>query len=155
MIHLFEPSAPAHWQEARCLVEAYAASLDLDLSFQNFDDEIERLPTEYGPPRGAFLLAEASGRAIGCVGLRAFDPTTGEIKRLYVDPAARGLGAGRALAEGIVARAREIGYARLVLDTLPSMSEARALYVRLGFAPIAPYRFNPVPGTSFLELRLR
>jgi GNAT superfamily N-acetyltransferase len=155
MVRLIQPSTAAHWQDARRLIEAYAASLGLDLSFQNFAEEIERLSTEYGPPRGAFLLAEVEGRAIGCVGLRAFDEATGEIKRLCVDPAARGHGAGRALAEAIVARGRELGYTRLVLDTLPSMGEARALYLSLGFTPITPYRFNPVPGTSFLELKLR
>ncbi|MCI0451075.1 MAG: GNAT family N-acetyltransferase [Candidatus Latescibacteria bacterium] len=152
---LFEPFTPEHWRDARRLIETYAASLNVDLSFQNFGEEIEHLSIEYGPPNGAFLLAEASDRAIGCVGLRAFDETTGEIKRLYVDPAARGHGAGRALAEAIVARGREIGYARLVLDTLPTMGAAQALYVALGFTPIEPYRFNPVPGTAFMELNLR
>ena len=151
---LLQPSTPAQWRVARRLVEAYAASLGVDLSFQNFAEEIEHLPIEYGPPEGAFLIAEAGRRAIGCVRLRAFDPARGDIKRLYVDPAARGLGAGRALAEGIVARGREIGYTRLVLDTLPTMSEAQALYVSLGFTSIEPYRFNPVPGTSFLALKL-
>lgn len=154
-VTLLQPYTPAQWGEARRLIEAYAASLGVDLSFQNFAEEIEHLPVEYGPPKGAFLLAEAGGRVVGCIGLRAFDEATGEIKRLYVDRAARGLGAGRALAEGIVARGREIGYTRLVLDTLPTMSEAQALYVSLGFTPIEPYRFNPVSGTSFLELKLR
>ena len=153
-VSLLPPSTPAQWREARRLIEAYAASLGVDLSYENFAQEIEHLPVEYGPPNGAFLIAEAGGRAIGCVGLHAFDDTTGEIKRLYVDPAARGLGAGRALAERIVARGREIGYTRLVLDTLPTMSEAQALYASLGFIPIEPYRFNPVPGTSFLALKL-
>ena len=155
MVHLKRPDTAADWNDARRLVDAYAASLNLDLSFQNFADEIEHLSTEYGPPTGAFLLAEANGRRVGCVGLRAFSDATGEIKRLYVEPSARGLGAGRALAEGIVELGRELGYTRLVLDTLPSMGEAQALYLSLGFQPIAPYRFNPVPGTAFLELLLR
>jgi len=155
MVLLKRPATAADWNDARRLVEAYAASLDLDLSFQNFTDEIEHLSTEYGPPAGAFLMAEANGRRVGCVGLRAFSGTTGEIKRLYVEPSARGLGAGRALAHGVVALGRELGYTRLVLDTLPSMREAQALYLSLGFEPIAPYRFNPVPGTAFLELQLR
>lgn len=155
MVHLLRSESPSDWQHARRLVEAYAASLNIDLSFQNFADEIERLSIEYGPPKGAFLLAQHDDRPIGCIGLRAFDETTGEIKRLYVDPAARGFGAGRALAEGIVAKGRELGYARLVLDTLPTMNEARALYISMGFTTIAPYRFNPVAGTSFLELKLR
>jgi len=152
---LLQPSTPTQWREARRLIEAYVVSLGVDLSVENIAEEIEHLPIEYGPPKGAFLLADTGGRVTGCVGLHAFDEITGEINRLYVDPAARGLGAGRALVEGIIARGREIGYTRLVLDTLPTMSEAQALYVSLGFTPIEPYRFNPVSGTSFLELKLR
>ena len=154
-MRLLVPSTPGHWLTARHLIEAYAQSLGVDLCFQNFDDEIEHLAEQYGPPKGAFLLAEAEGRAIGCVGLRPYDESIGEIKRLYVDPSGRGHGVGRTLAKGIIERGRELGYARLVLDTLPSMTEARALYTSLGFAPIDPYRYNPVEGTSFLALTLR
>jgi GNAT superfamily N-acetyltransferase len=153
-VKLFAPSSPEDWRTARRLIEAYAASLGVDLCFQNFDDEIEHLSEQYGPPRGAFLLAAVDGRALGCVGLRHYDESSGEIKRLYVDPSGRGVGAGRELAKAIIARGRELGYARLVLDTLPSMTEARALYTSLGFVPITAYRHNPVEGTSFLALNL-
>ena len=77
----------------------------------------------------------------------------GEIKRLYVAPAGRGLGIGRRLAEGIVAAGKSLGYARLLLDTLPSMTAAHALYGALDYKPVAEYRFNPVQGSAFLELR--
>lgn len=150
----FSPASPDEWGRARRLIEAYAEALGIDLSFQGFAEEIERLPVEYGPPRGCFLIAERDGRAVGCVGLRQFVGTTGEIKRLYVSPDARGLGLGRALAQQIIARAHTMGYTRLVLDTLPSMGEARALYLSMGFKPIQPYRYNPIVGTSFLELPL-
>jgi GNAT superfamily N-acetyltransferase len=153
-VSLLRPAGATLWAEARRLIEEYAASLPVDLAFQNFAEELERLPAEYGPPRGAFLLAEAGERHIGCVGLREFDGTTGEVKRLYVVPASRGSGAGRALARGIVSLARDLGYRRLVLDTLPTMGDAQRLYRSLGFAPIAPYRFNPVEGAAYLELRL-
>ena len=151
---LEEPRSPEQWQEARRLVEEYAATLDVDLSFQGFDQEIEHLPTEYGPPAGAFFLAIEEGRSIGCIGLRRFGEEVGEIKRLYVAPDGRGRGIARALAEHVVARARQLGYRRLLLDTLPSMKEAQSLYLSLGFKPTAPYRFNPVPGTAFLELEI-
>lgn len=139
---------------ARRLIEAYAAALHLDLSFQNFDDEISNLAREYGPPDGALLLAEREGAMIGGVGLRKFCGGVCEMKRLYVVPEGRGSGAGRALAQGIIAEGQRLGYARMLLDTLPFMSEAQALYVSLGFTPIPAYRHNPVAGATFLELRL-
>ena len=153
-IHLLQPRSDDEWGAARQLIEEYAASLDLDLSFQNLAYELEHLAGEYGPPAGAFLLAEENGSYLGCVGLRRFSDGVGEIKRLYAVPAARGRGLGRLLAERIVAAGRLLGYRRLLLDTLPSMNEARSLYVSLGFKPTAAYRYNPVAGTAFLELEL-
>ena len=166
MTRLVQPQSTADWREARRLIEAYATSLNVDLSFQDFDHELHNLTSEYAPPTGTFLLAEESVRGpaaapeaapaeyVGCVGLRQFAEGIGEIKRLYIVPAARGRGVGRLLADGIVAAGWRLGYARLVLDTLPFMSEARALYASLGFTPIAAYRFNPIPGAAFLELEL-
>ena len=153
-VRLLVPSTSRQWRRARKLIDAYATSLNVDLSFQGFEHELEHLATAYGPPDGAFLLAELNGDSLGCVGLRRFSNDTGEIKRLFVTPAGRGQGIGRLLAEGIIAEARRLAYSRLVLDTLPSMAAARALYASLGFVPIDAYRFNPVPGTAFLELTL-
>ena len=152
---LLEPKSVAEWSEARRLVEQYASALNLDLSFQNFAQELEHFEITYSAPFGAFLLARNDGSFVGCVGLRKLSDSVGEIKRLYVAPRARGLGLGEALARGIVAEGKRLKYARLVLDTLPTMLEAHALYRALGFKPIAPYRYNPVPGTAFLELQLR
>jgi GNAT superfamily N-acetyltransferase len=123
----------------------------VDLSFQNFGHEVQHLATEYAAPTGVFLLAEENGTFVGCIGLRYFTDGVGEIKRLYVSPAGRGRGVGRLLVEGVLDAAKQLGYARLVLDTLPSMRDARKLYASLGFTPTAPYRFNPVPGTAYLE----
>jgi GNAT superfamily N-acetyltransferase len=153
-IRLVEPRTDHAWQRARQLIEAYAESLGLDLSFQNFEHELEHLRGEYSAPEGAFLLAQDDNGYLGCVGVRRFDADAGEVKRLYVLPAARGRGVGRLLAEGIVKAARELGYRRLLLDTLPSMQAARALYRTMGFTPTEAYRFNPVAGTTFLELDL-
>jgi GNAT superfamily N-acetyltransferase len=154
-IHLVQPRSDDEWRNARHLIEEYAASLNLDLSFQNLAYELEHLASEYGPPAGAFFLAEENGSYLGCVGLRHFSDGIGEIKRLYTIPAARGRGLGRLLAEKIVAAGKLLGYRRLLLDTLPSMKEAQSLYVSLGFKPTTAYRFNPVEGTAFLELELR
>jgi GNAT superfamily N-acetyltransferase len=127
----------------------------VDLSFQNFEHEVEHLATEYTAPAGVFLLVEENEIFVGCIGLRRFAPGVGEIKRLYVSPAGRGDGVGRFLVEGVLVVAEQLGYTRLVLDTLPSMKDAQRLYASLGFTPTAPYRFNPVPGTAYLEKVLR
>jgi GNAT superfamily N-acetyltransferase len=137
-------------EEVRVLFREYAASLPFALDFQDFDDELAGLPGAYALPRGALLLA----RGTGCVGLRPIAETTCEMKRLYVRPSARGTGLGRLLVEAIVTEARGLGYGHVRLDTVPGMGSARALYERLGFREIPPYRPNPIPGALFLELEL-
>lgn len=152
---LAQPQSAEDWNQARALVEEYAASLQLDLSFQNFAHELEHFSSEYSAPAGAFLLAREQGNYLGCVGVRRFAGEDGEIKRLYVTPAARGRGIGMLLARGIVAEARRLGYARLLLDTLSFMQEAQSLYASLGFRTTAAYRYNPLPGAAYFELSLR
>ena len=153
-MQLLQATTPRDWAEAQRLVREYAASLNVDLSFQNFDRELQHFTTEYAPPTGAFLLAEDSGQYVACIAVREFSAGVGEIKRLYVTPAARGRGLGRLLVERIIVVAREIGYGSLLLDTLPFMKEAQSLYLALGFKPTAPYRYNPVAGSAFLRLDL-
>jgi carbonic anhydrase len=139
------------YAEGKRLVQEYAASLAVDLCFQNLADELAHFETHYGPPDGWFLVDEDSR---GCVGLRKFAEGVAEMKRLYVVPSARGQGVGEMLARRVIEEARRRGYARLVLDTLPDMKAAQALYRSLGFREIPSYRFNPVAGTLFFELEL-
>jgi ribosomal protein S18 acetylase RimI-like enzyme len=139
---------------ARQLFEEYAASLDIDLCFQNFDLELETLPGAYAPPDGTIVVAYAGGEPAGCAALRKIGGGVCEMKRLYVKPAHRGAGVGRALAEEIVARAREIGYSSMKLDTLESMTEANALYLSIGFRKCAPYCYNPCEHPVYMELPL-
>lgn len=150
-MRIVKATTPRDWEEAHRLVEEYAAGLGVDLCFQNFDEEIADLSAHYG----TFLLAMDGDMPLGCVGLRQWDAVTGEIKRLYVAPAARGRALGRTLAEAIIDAGRAHGYQRLVLDTLPTMQAAQALYASLGFKAIESYRYNPIQGTVFMELDLR
>jgi len=138
------------------LFRDYAASLPVDLGYQDFDDELAALPGKYAPPRGALLLArDARGSALGCVGLRPLaEDGACEMKRLYLLPAARGLGVGRALADAVAGEARRLGYRALRLDTLPSMTRAIAMYEAMGFARIEAYYAPTPPGTVFMALAL-
>ena len=140
--------------ETRRLFKEYEASLDVDLRYQGFEQELADLPGVYAPPRGRLLLAADDSVPAGCVALRPLGGDVCEMKRLYVCPAARGRRVGRLLAETVIREARLIGYSRMRLDTLPSMKEALALYRALGFEEIAPYYASPVAGTRFMELAL-
>jgi GNAT superfamily N-acetyltransferase len=141
--------------QARELFLEYAQSVGFSLCFQSFDQELAGLPGDYAPPDGRLLLAEYEGQLAGCVALHRLGPEICEMKRLYLRQRFRGKGVGRALAERVIGEARGIGYRKIRLDTVePIMKDAVAMYRRLGFREIEPYRLNPIAGAMYMELEL-
>lgn len=152
---LAHATTPAHLAQARELFLEYAQSLSFSLCFQDFDRELAELPGDYAPPQGRLLLAEYEGQLAGCVALHKLDPKVCEMKRLYLRPEFRGKRIGLALAERLMSEARQIGYHKMRLDTVePVMKDAVALYRKLGFKEVAPYRPNPIAGARYMELEL-
>lgn len=152
-----EPARSAQDLESTALLfAAYAESLGLDLSFQDFDTELTSLPGKYAPPNGEILLArDSTGKAVGCVAVRPLSPPDCcEMKRLYILPAGRGLGIGKKLLHETLDIAASLGYSEIKLDTLPSMTQAISLYESAGFAPTTPYYKTPLTGTVFLSRKL-
>jgi putative acetyltransferase len=150
-----QAESQAQIDHARELFLEYAQSLGFSLCFQNFDKELAGLPGDYAPPEGRLLLAEYDGHLAGCVALHKLEAGICEMKRLYVRPEFRGKRLGRALAEAVTAEARQIGYQSMRLDTVePVMKDAVAMYRKLGFKEIAPYRSNPIAGAMYMELEL-
>ena len=158
MISLQTPSTPQDLDAVRRIFMAYAQSLSVDLGFQDFEAELQSLPGDYAPPRGALLLARVDGQVAGCCALRPLDnvdyANASEMKRLFVAPAFRRLGLGRLLAEAILDAARLADYSCVLLDTLSEMETARALYEDLGFAEVPPYYHNPHAGAHYLKVDL-
>lgn len=154
MLKIFEAKTEEDIELFRTLLKEYVDSLGIDLSFQNFQEELVNLPGCYAQPEGCILLAEYDGKIAGCVAFKKLSDGICEGKRLYVKPQFRGLEVGRKLMETIIEEARKIGYTHIRGDTLPSMKTAQALYASLGFKEIEPYTYNPIEGTIFLELKL-
>jgi len=148
---LIDAATESHVEPVRQLFRQYAAELKVDLCFQGFEAELASLPGAYAPPEGRLLLAVEGADVLGCGALRPHAAGVCEMKRLYLLPQARGRGLGRMLAERLISEARSIGYRSMVLDTLPSMGEAQALYATLGFEQRHSYYVTPIAGTVFME----
>jgi len=145
---------PGDLLAVRSLFQEYADSLDFELDFQDFREEMETLPGKYAPPLGSIFLARENGETVGCVAVRPLGEDICEMKRLYVKPAYRGKRLGRELALAIIEEAKRLGYKAMRLDTVVAMKEASALYRTLGFQTIDAYCYNPLPDAMYFELKL-
>lgn len=155
-MNLLQAKTSEQIEIARTLFREYSAWVEIDLCFQNFEEELAELPGDYAPPDGRLLLALHNAQVAGCIALRKLGEGICEMKRLFVREAFRGHGLGRKLIETAIDEAKQIGYERMRLDTLPpKMNDAIALYRSFGFKEIAPYYNNPVPGAKFMELPLK
>ena len=157
-IELLSAHGPQQIETLRALFGEYAASLNIDLCFQNFEAELAGLPGEYGAPGGALLLALVDGEAAGCVAMRPLPESDHvnacEMKRLYVRRAFRRFGLGRLLTQELMDLASQAGHSCMLLDTLDDMEAARGLYASLGFEDIPPYYYNPIAGAHYLKVEL-
>lgn len=148
---IIQARTPQDMAQAKALFQAYADTLDFDLTFQGFPQEVSGLPGPYAPPHGAILLAYENSQALGCVALKPLEPKICEMKRLFVRPDVRRKNLGKKLAEAIIQLAKSMGYERMRLDTMPQFTEAISLYRALGFRPIKAYCHNPFEGALYFE----
>ena len=136
------------------MLREYVEWIGLDLAFQEIDAELDGLPGDYAPPRGALFVAVEGDRHLGMIALRPLDGTIAEMKRLYVRPEARGRGLARRLIARLCDEGKRLNYTELRLDTLPKMGEAQALYETYGFVDIEPYYETPIAGTRFMGKKI-
>ncbi len=157
-ISLVAPQSADDFDAVRQVFRDYAESLNVDLCFQDFEQELERLPQVYAPPQAGLLMACVDGALAGCGGFRALldadHVNACEMKRLYVKREFRRFGLGRLLAQALMDAASQAGYSSMLLDTLDDMEAARGLYESLGFVEVPPYYFNPIPGAHYLKVDL-
>jgi ribosomal protein S18 acetylase RimI-like enzyme len=159
MLKIYQVETDEDIEVTRSLLAEYLASREFEESIfpeevQAFQMQLSELPAEFAPPKGCLFLAMYGEQPAGCVGLRDLGDAICEMKRLYVKPEFRGLKIGRKLMESIITEARTIGYSAIRGDTIPSMQAAKTLYISLGFKEIEPYRYNPIEGVMFMELKL-
>lgn len=150
MATLHEARSAGELDAVRGLFAEYERHVDAPCCFAGFEAELAGLPGPYF----ALILAEEDGAPAGCVAVRSLENGAAEMKRLYVRPAYRARGLGRSLARAAIGAARRAGHSRMLLDSLPSMREARALYRELGFHEVPPYLAEPTPGAACFELKL-
>jgi putative acetyltransferase len=139
------------YKTAAILFQEYAAWLNIDLSFQKFDDELLHLKAMYNFPSGAIFLSKENKIFTGCVAIRKIDTETAELKRMFIRDIYRGKGVASSLLQNAIEKAIQLGYKKIRLDTLDNMIPAINLYKKNGFYEIEPYYFNPEKNAIFFE----
>ncbi len=153
-VQIIQAQSDEQIDTVRLLFLEYAQSLNFDLCFQRFDEELAELPGDYAPPEGRLLLAICDDKVAGCAALRKVSVGVCEMKRMWVRPAFRGKKIGRKLAEEIINEARKVGYQIMKLDTVDTMAAAITMYESMGFIETSAYRHNPIEGAKYMELKL-
>ena len=155
MNKLKEVISDKDYQTAVTLFKEYALEIDIDLEFQNFSKEIENIKNQYSRPQGIIFIVNGKKElALGCFGIRQLEDSICELKRMYLKSEARGLGIGKLMMEKAIEVGKELGYKKMRLDTLSTMSSAIRLYEKIGFYEIEPYRFNPMESAKYFEIEL-
>ncbi len=142
------------YEAAMHLFLEYANWLNIDLSFQKFDEELKILKTMYGPPHGCIILCKHENNFVACVAVRKIEEGVAELKRMYVKPEYQRKGIGENLLKISIKFAKEKGYKTIKLDTLNTMKPAMNLYAKHGFVKTDAYYFNPEPTAVYFELKL-
>lgn len=154
MIRYIHANTDNEFYRASLLFKEYANWLNIDLSFQNFEDELQSLKEMYGGQKGTLILGYDNINYIACVGVRQIDVATAELKRMYVKPMHQRKGIGQSLLRESLSFARIAGYDKIRLDTLEDMVPAMNLYLTNGFYKIDAYYFNPEPNAVYFEKQL-
>ena len=156
MVKILEAKTDIQFAQARLLFEEYAEELNLDLSFQNFSEEIENIQKQYSRPEGVvYIVYDSKGVPVGCVGVRSLEGDICELKRMYLRDSSRGRGIGNQMLRQAIDAGIRLGYKKMRLDTLPTMLSAVKLYEKFGFYEIEPYRHNPVYNAKYFEIELK
>lgn len=150
-IEIILVNSDTEYEEAKRLFIDYQKELDVDLCFQSFNEELEKLPQHYGSPDGGLILLRQANHYFACAGVRKISPHICELKRMYVEPAFRGQGHSKTILAEIFNIARALKYQKMQLDTLPKLKAAIHLYQRNGFNEISAYYPNPIEGVQYFE----
>ena len=154
MLTFVNANTQEEYEAAKQLFREYAISINIDLGFQHFEEELDGLKQMYSAPAGGIILCKEDKDFIGCVAIRKIDEEAGELKRMYVKPGNQGKGVGAGLLAQAIILAKSCGYKKIRLDTLNYMLPAIHLYKKAGFHEIPAYYFNPNTTAVFFEMTL-